>query len=100
MPESTSPQGNSRLRALVRGQVQGVNFRNFTRQHAQRLGLVGWVRNLLDGETVEVVAEGPHPALEQLLAHLHQGPRGAYVTQVETVWDVAQGDLSSFQVRY
>ncbi|MFC1935165.1 acylphosphatase [Chloroflexota bacterium] len=41
---------------------------------ARRLRLVGWVRNLPDADTVEVVAEGPRTSLEKLLAHLHHGP--------------------------
>ena len=96
MSETASPQRNSRLRALVRGEVQGGYSRDFAWLHAPKLALVGWVRNLSDGGTVEVVAEGPDSALTELLTHLQKGPRGAYVAQVETEWDVAQGDLSSF----
>ena len=44
-----------RLHAIVHGQVQGVYFRDSTRQTAKRLGLTGWVRNLPDG-AVEVTA--------------------------------------------
>ena len=44
----------------------GVYSRDFTRLHAQKLRLVGWVRNLPDGDIVEVLAEGARPALEQI----------------------------------
>ena len=83
----------------MRGRVQGIYFRDFTRDHAQRLGLVGWVRNLPDGRTVEVLAEGSRSALEQLLVHLHQGPPGAYVACVDVEWDIPRGEFGSFHVR-
>lgn len=98
MPESSPLEDGARLRALVHGRVQGVFFRAFTENHARRLGLAGWVRNLPD-DTVEVVAEGPCPALEQLLAYLRQGPPRARVTQVEAEWETARHEFSSFRVR-
>ncbi len=70
------------MRALVRGRVQGVGFRFHTLQEAQRLGLAGQVRNLADG-SVEVVAQGPRPPVQALLAWLGQGPAWADVTTVE-----------------
>ena len=99
MPETRSLEEEARLRALVQGRVQGVYYRDFTQTHAQRLGLVGWVSNLSDGRTVEVQAEGPLPALEQLLAHLRQGPPGAYVAQVDAEWEAPTREFGSFQVR-
>lgn len=44
-----------------------VYFRDFARLHTQKLRLVGWARNLPDGDIVEVLAEGARPALEQIL---------------------------------
>ncbi len=87
-----------RLHAIVHGRVQGVNFRSYTIQEATRLNLTGWVRNLPDG-TVETVAEGPRPALESLLAFLHQGPPAARVTAVDVNWEEATGEFDSFRVR-
>ena len=46
-----------RVHIFVSGLVQGVFFRDSTRQKAQELGITGWVRNLIDGR-VEIVAEG------------------------------------------
>jgi acylphosphatase len=62
-----------RLTAFVKGRVQGVGFRWWTRARALELGLAGSATNLADGR-VEVVAEGPRPACEQLLALLPGGP--------------------------
>ena len=88
-----------RVRALVTGRVQGVFFREFTRSHAVRLGIAGLVRNLVDGMSVEVVAEGPRPRLEELLSRLREGPPGALVQRVEVSWEPARSDLRSFQIR-
>jgi DNA ligase D-like protein (predicted 3'-phosphoesterase) len=70
------------VRALVRGHVQGVGFRDATVRRARSLGVLGWVRNREDG-AVEVHAEGPSAAVEALVAFLRDGPRGAEVADVE-----------------
>ena len=69
-------QAPDRLYALVHGRVQGVYFRAFVQRHAQALGLSGWARNLPDGATVEVVAEGSRAALDGLLASCAKVRRG------------------------
>jgi acylphosphatase len=84
------------LRALVHGRVQGVGFRAFVQRRAAELGLKGYARNLSDGISVEVVAEGPRPALEALLASLRLGPPGAYVERVDSSWTTRPGAYSSF----
>jgi DNA ligase D-like protein (predicted 3'-phosphoesterase) len=66
----------------VRGEVQGVGFRDAVRREAARLGVLGWVRNEDDG-SVAVHAEGPEPAVEELLAFLREGPPAARVAEVE-----------------
>lgn len=88
-----------RLTAIVHGRVQGVSFRHYTRLEAQRLGLVGWVANRPDG-TVQVVAEGPEPVLQQLTAYLKRGPTMAHVTEVETQWPEATGEFNQFGIRW
>jgi DNA ligase D-like protein (predicted 3'-phosphoesterase) len=70
------------VRAVVRGEVQAVGFRDATLRQAQELGVLGWVRNGEDGEVL-VHAEGPDPAVEELLAFLREGPAGARVADVE-----------------
>ncbi len=87
------------MRAIVHGRVQGVNFRYYTQRRASELNLTGCVRNLWDG-TVEVVAEGPRGALEELLAFLRVGPRAAFVTQVDIEWSTPSDAFQRFEVRY
>jgi DNA ligase D-like protein (predicted 3'-phosphoesterase) len=70
------------IRVIVRGQVQGVGFRDATVRRARDRGLTGWVRNAGDG-TVAVHAEGEEAAVDELVALLNQGPRGTAVAEVE-----------------
>jgi acylphosphatase len=86
------------LHAIVRGRVQGVNFRNFVYGRAMSLSLTGYVRNLPDMRSVEVVAEGQRERLELLLAQLRAGPRGARVDSVEVQWGKTSGQYSQFRV--
>ena len=71
-----------RRRAVVRGRVQGVFFRDSCQHEAQRLGVTGWVRNTSDG-SVEVVAQGEPEAVQRLLEWCRQGPPEAEVTDVQ-----------------
>ena len=87
------------LRAIVRGRVQGVGFRYFVQERAVALGLSGFARNMSNGRSVEVVAEGPLPALESLLEALRRGPALAYVEGVDVSWAAATGEYEGFRVR-
>lgn len=72
--------------------MQGVGFRFFAQRVANDLRLSGWVRNRGFDE-VEVVAEGPEEALQQLLEALRRGPSAAYVRGLEVEWSEPRGDL-------
>ena len=87
-----------RLHALIRGRVQGVGFREFTRRRAAALGLSGWVRNLPDGR-VEAEVEGERPAVEELLHALRSGPRLARVEAVDLEWLPPTGAGHRFSIR-
>ena len=71
------------LRAHVIGQVQQVGYRQSCRQVARSLGLVGWVRNLVDGR-VEVFAQGEADNVDRLITWLWSGPAMAVVVGVES----------------
>jgi acylphosphatase len=87
-----------RLRAVVRGRVQGVFFRGFTERSAAALGLRGWVRNRSDGG-VEVLAEGPRADLLSFLEAIQRGPSPARVDAVEAEWLEASGEFPDFRIR-
>jgi acylphosphatase len=87
-----------RLEATVHGVVQGVGFRVFVLSAGRRLGLDGWVANASDG-SVRVLAEGDEPDLDDLLAALHEGPVGAWVSEVRVSRSPARGGEDPFHVR-
>jgi acylphosphatase len=86
-----------RRQVLVRGRVQGVGFRYWTRGQAERLGVRGWVRNRLDG-TVEAEVEGDPAAVSELLVVLGRGPAGAIVENLE-VAELSPDGEPDFQIR-
>ena len=92
--------GLAAVRAVVRGRVQGVGFREFVLNRARFLAVSGYVRNLPDGRSLEVVAEGSRSELEQLLEYLREGPRLSRVDAVETKWSEPSGAYDGFGVGY
>jgi len=85
-------------RYLVRGRVQGVGYRYFAASAAQRLGVKGFVRNLVSGD-VEVHAEADDETLEAFKRELKCGPRMSQVDEVIES-DVSDSGLySSFLIR-
>ncbi len=85
------------MRLLVSGRVQGVGFRDSTRQVAEQLHLGGWVRNLADGR-VEATFEGPAAAVARAVAWCEGGPPGARVADVEVEREEPLGE-ATFRVR-
>ena len=70
------------VRWRLRGRVQGVGFRWFTRNAARELGVAGKVRNLPDGR-VEIEAVAPEGVLEHLKERVLEGPPGARVSGLD-----------------
>jgi acylphosphatase len=75
----------SRARLRISGRVQGVFYRQTTREKARALGLSGWVRNMPDG-TVEAEARGPRERIDELITWCRQGPPSATVANVMVEW--------------
>lgn len=90
---------NVRLTAWVRGRVQGVGFRWWTRATALELGdLVGYAGNLGDGR-VQVVAEGTRDQCQRLLDWLHRGDTPGRVDGVTEIWGQPRGGYQGFEIR-
>lgn len=66
---------------FVRGDVQGVRFRDLVRTEARKLGLTGYVRNKPDG-TVYIEAEGEGSAIQRLADWCRQDPGSSRVDDV------------------
>lgn len=67
-----------RVRVIISGRVQGVGFRYFTQREGERLGLVGWVKNLSNGD-VEAEAEGNEAQVDAFVKAIRRGPLGSRV---------------------
>jgi acylphosphatase len=88
-----------RLTAWVRGRVQGVGFRWWTRAEALAIGgLSGYVSNLADGR-VQIVAEGERGDCGRLLHWLRDGDTPGRVDGVTEIWGVPRGGYDGFEIR-
>lgn len=83
---------------IVSGRVQGVGFRYFSQETAQRFGIKGWVRNLNDG-TVELHVEGTEKEIDPFKQALKDGNRFVGVERIEETEAVDQA-YRSFDIRY
>jgi acylphosphatase len=83
-------------RFTVTGEVQGVGFRWAAQGEAERLGVVGRVRNRTDG-AVEILAQGDRTAMDAFASWLEQGPRFARVADVDAE-PVDAFDADSFEI--
>jgi acylphosphatase len=90
---------NVRLTVWVRGRVQGVGFRWWTRAIALEIGgLSGYAGNLEDGR-VQIVAEGDRGLCERLLDWLRTGDTPGRVDGVTEIWGEPRGGYDGFELR-
>jgi acylphosphatase len=87
-----------RRHVVVRGDVQGVFFRDSTRKEADSRGVAGWVRNRDDG-SVEAVFEGPEDAVEAMVEWCRAGPSRADVEDMDVSLEEDPDGLEGFEVR-
>lgn len=88
-------------RLIVKGRVQGVFYRQTTKDKAHVLCLKGWVANTEDGHVI-IEAYGSAVALEQLISWCRQGPPSAKVDSVDVQWlddEVERPVVSGFEIR-
>ena len=90
-----------KIRAMVTvsGRVQGVNFRYYTKQTAERLNVTGWVKNLPDGR-VQGCFEGEENDVSALIDWCRTGPGSARVDDVAVEKGTYSGDFIDFEVRH
>lgn len=85
---------------MVCGTVQGVYFRDYAKAEALKLGLSGWVMNLKDEKTVEVVIEGEQEDLILMIKWLKVGSPGAVVTGLDIKEERPSGETGAFNIRF
>jgi acylphosphatase len=74
--------GETIVRIVARGRVQGVGYRAFTQSQAQARGIIGWVRNRHNGD-VEAVLAGPADAVDAVCEICRKGPPRALVEALD-----------------
>ena len=88
----------TRVHLFISGRVQGVLFRDYTKNAAKEFGIFGFVRNLLDGR-VEIVCEGEKEKVEQFIERCKQGSPLSKVENVEASFEEHKGEFKDFSVR-
>lgn len=87
-----------RAHIILAGRVQGVAFRYYAREVAYRLGVKGWIKNLVSGE-VEIVLEGKRKTVEKMIEWCREGPPLAMVESIEINWLPYSGEFNQFQIK-
>lgn len=90
---------NKSLQIRIRGEVQGVGFRQWTVQQARLLDIRGYVRNLPEG-SVEVLAIGDPQVLNQFCEILRQGPMLAQVDTLDIKEVQEPPYIDAFRIQY
>ena len=80
---------------IVHGDVQGVSFRQFAKEKADNLGVLGYAKNLEDC-TVEVVAQGEENNVKSFLESISAGPEDAPVESLNVMWGKVEEDYTKF----
>jgi len=94
--ETAAQIRTERLRIVLRGAVQGVGFRPTVYRLAEKLLLVGWVRN--SGAGLEIEVEGNSEQLDEFLQKLRaQQPQAAVIT-TEEVSRIASTGYACFEI--
>jgi acylphosphatase len=82
----------------ISGKVQNVFLRSYIKECADKYGLVGFVRNLENGN-VEVVAEGGGETIAKFLADVRRGSTLSVIETVDTVWSHARHNFDHFLIK-
>jgi acylphosphatase len=85
------------VKVLIRGRVQGVGYRFWTKRQAQVHGLCGWVKNLPDG-SVQALFQGTRKNVELMLDACRSGPSGAQVNSVDVAPEDFREEIVDFQI--
>jgi len=85
------------IRIYITGTVQGVFFRAFIKENADKLNLVGFVRNLEDGR-IEVFLEGGIDDVAKMIEICRRGPKHSMIRDIEVKAESYRGDYHEFKI--
>ena len=84
------------VRLYISGTVQGVFYRSFVKENAEKIGVKGFVRNLEDGR-VEIFIEGNPEEVKKMMDICKKGPKHSEIKNVEARIEKFQ-DFKAFKV--
>ena len=84
------------VRIYIEGTVQGVFFRGFVKDNAERCNVKGFVRNLDDGR-VEIFGEGNADEVNKFVDVVRKGPKHSIIKKVEVKPERFQ-DFKNFKI--
>ena len=87
-----------RIRILIEGRLQAMNFRFRAQQQANKFGLTGFVRGLSDGR-IEIEAQGDQADVDKLLTWCQEEPQSSQIRSILYRYDEADEHYGSFEVR-
>ncbi len=85
-------------RFFVQGTVQGIFFRQFVKENAEKLGLLGFVRNLTESGNVEIIVEGDGDKIERLSDIVKKGPKHSQIRHVQIEERKWSGEFKEFKI--
>ncbi len=88
-----------RVKVNITGQVQGVFYRSFIKNEADKLALTGYVKNKENGD-VEAVIEGHEFKVKMLIEKCKSGPVGAIVNAIKIIDEPYKNEFKDFRVKY
>ena len=94
---SSPPEDTLTVNMKITGKVQGVGFRFFVQQQAQKLGINGWVSNKSNGD-VEALAQAEKADLEHFIAKVKEGPSFSRVEDVSLNWVKESEQYFGFEI--
>ena len=78
------------IRLYIEGTVQGIFFRAFLKENAERHNVKGFTRNLEDGR-VEVFIEGDNDNVDKMVEICKKGPKHSQIKKVQEKQEPFQG---------
>lgn len=85
------------FRAVIQGTVQGIFFKQYIKDYADKMKIRGFVRDLENG-TVEVVAEGEGDSLKDIISKIREGPKHSQIRNVDVEEKKWSGDYKEFKI--
>ena len=87
------------IKILISGRVQGVFFRDFVKQQADKLNIKGFSRNIADN-FLEIMAQGDEKSLKKLISKVKTGPKFAKVDKIDVSAETSDEVFNEFKILY